>query len=84
VAPHQQENTHFYTESRMRTMKWVPGILHIRSLFRQLRRFTLFTSFHLILFIIVPNVHAPTENDAHDLNDSFYKEFERVFDKFPK
>jgi hypothetical protein len=29
---------------------------------------------------IVLNVHAPTD----DVKDSFYEEFERVFDKFPK
>jgi hypothetical protein len=31
--------------------------------------------------IIVLNVHAPTEDDV---KDSFYEEFERTFNKFPK
>jgi hypothetical protein len=35
--------------------------------------------------IIVPNVHAPTEDkSSDDVKDSFYEELERVFDKFPK
>jgi hypothetical protein len=34
--------------------------------------------------IIVLNVHAPTEDKIDDVKDSFYKELERVFDKFPK
>jgi hypothetical protein len=33
--------------------------------------------------VIVLNVHVPTEDKAEDM-DSFYKELERVFDKFPK
>jgi hypothetical protein len=33
--------------------------------------------------IIVLNVHAPTGDKTDDVNDSFYKELERVFDKFP-
>jgi hypothetical protein len=33
--------------------------------------------------IIVQNVHAPTEDKADDVKDSFYG-IERVFDKFPK
>jgi hypothetical protein len=34
--------------------------------------------------IIVLNVHAPTEDKTDDVKDSFYKELERVFDRFPK
>jgi hypothetical protein len=34
--------------------------------------------------IIVLNLHAPTEDKTDDVKDSFYKELERVFDKFPK
>jgi hypothetical protein len=34
--------------------------------------------------IIVLNVHAPTEDKTDDVKNSFYKELERVFDKFPK
>jgi hypothetical protein len=34
--------------------------------------------------IIVLNVHAPTENKADDVKDSFYEELERVFHKFSK
>jgi hypothetical protein len=33
---------------------------------------------------IVLNVHAPTEDKVDDVKNSFYEEFERVFDKFPK
>jgi exonuclease III len=33
--------------------------------------------------IIVLNLHASTE-DKTDVKDSFYKELERVFDRFPK
>jgi hypothetical protein len=35
-------------------------------------------------YIIVLNVHAPTEDKIEDLKDSFYEAFECVFDKFPK
>jgi hypothetical protein len=34
--------------------------------------------------IIVLNVHAPTEDKTDDVKDSFYEEWERLFDKFPK
>jgi endonuclease/exonuclease/phosphatase family metal-dependent hydrolase len=34
--------------------------------------------------IIVLNAHAPTEDKTEDVKDSFYKELEHVFDKFPK
>jgi hypothetical protein len=34
--------------------------------------------------IIVLNIHAPTEDKTDDVKDSFYEEFECVFDKFPK
>jgi hypothetical protein len=34
--------------------------------------------------IVVLNVHAPTEDKIDGVNDSFYEELERVFDKFPK
>jgi hypothetical protein len=34
--------------------------------------------------IIVLNIHAPTEDKTDDVKASFYKEVERVFDKFPK
>jgi hypothetical protein len=34
--------------------------------------------------IIVPNVHAPTEDKIDDLKDRLYEELEQVFDKFPK
>jgi hypothetical protein len=30
------------------------------------------------------NVHAPTEDKTNDVKDSFYEEFERVFDTFLK
>jgi hypothetical protein len=34
--------------------------------------------------VIVLNVHAPTEGKTDDVEDSFYEELERVFDKFPE
>jgi hypothetical protein len=34
--------------------------------------------------ITVLNVHAPTEDIAADVKDSFYEELKHVFDKFPK
>jgi hypothetical protein len=34
--------------------------------------------------IIVLNVHAPTEDKIYEMKDSFCKEPECVFDKFPK
>jgi hypothetical protein len=34
--------------------------------------------------IFVLNVHVPTEDKNDDVKGSFYKELERVFDKFPK
>jgi hypothetical protein len=33
--------------------------------------------------IIVLNDHAPTEDKAYEVKDSFYEDLERVFDKFP-
>jgi hypothetical protein len=35
-------------------------------------------------YIIILNVHAPTEDKTDDVKDSLYEELERVFDKFPK
>jgi hypothetical protein len=35
-------------------------------------------------YIIVLNVHDPTEDKIDDLKDSFYDELACVFDKFPK
>jgi hypothetical protein len=34
--------------------------------------------------IIFLNVHAPTDDKTDDVKDSFYEEWERLFDKFPK
>jgi hypothetical protein len=34
--------------------------------------------------IIVLNVHAPTEDKAYDVKDSFYEKLEHEFDNFPK
>jgi hypothetical protein len=34
--------------------------------------------------IILLNVHDPTKHKTNDVKDSFYEEFECVFDKFPK
>jgi hypothetical protein len=34
--------------------------------------------------MIVLNVHVPTKDKTDDVKDSFYEEFERVFDKLPK
>jgi hypothetical protein len=34
--------------------------------------------------MIVPNVRDPTEDKTDDVRDSFDKELEHVFDKFPK
>jgi hypothetical protein len=35
-------------------------------------------------YIIVLNVHAPTEDKIDNVKNSFYEELEHVFDKFPK
>jgi exonuclease III len=35
-------------------------------------------------YIIVLNVNVPTEDKTDEVKDSFYEEFERVFDKLPK
>jgi hypothetical protein len=34
--------------------------------------------------VIVLNIHYPTEDKIDDVKDTFYKELERVFNKFPK
>jgi hypothetical protein len=34
--------------------------------------------------VILLNVHAPTEDKFDDVKESFYEEFKRIFDKFPK
>jgi hypothetical protein len=34
--------------------------------------------------IIVLGLHAPTEKNIEYVKDSFYEEWERVYDKFPK
>jgi hypothetical protein len=36
------------------------------------------------VYIMVLNLHAPTQYRIDDVKDSFYEELERVFDKFPK
>jgi hypothetical protein len=33
---------------------------------------------------IVLNVHASNEDKYDDINDSFYKDLEQVFDQFPR
>jgi hypothetical protein len=35
-------------------------------------------------YIIVLNIHAPTKDTTDNVKDSFFKEMECVFDKFPK
>jgi hypothetical protein len=35
-----------------------------------------------VLFIIVLNVHTPTEGKIDDMKDRFYEELEGRFDKF--
>jgi hypothetical protein len=35
-------------------------------------------------YIIILNVHDPTEGKIDDVKDSFYEKLECVFDKFPK
>jgi hypothetical protein len=35
-------------------------------------------------YIIVLNVHAPTENKIDDVKDTLYEDLERVWDKFLK
>jgi hypothetical protein len=34
--------------------------------------------------IIVPNVHASTEDELFDIKDRFYEELQQVFDKYEK
>ena len=36
------------------------------------------------LNIIVVNVHAPSQENSDESNDSFYDELEQVFDQLPK
>jgi hypothetical protein len=38
----------------------------------------------VIGYIVVLNVHAPTDDKTDDVKDSFYEKLERAFDKFPK
>jgi hypothetical protein len=38
----------------------------------------------LCFHIIVLNVHSPTEDKIDDVKDSFYDDFESIFDIFPK
>jgi hypothetical protein len=38
----------------------------------------------LVSYLIALNVHAPTEDKIDDVKESFYKELERMLDKFPK
>jgi hypothetical protein len=33
--------------------------------------------------VLVLNIHAPTVDKIDDVTDSFFKELEQVFDKFP-
>jgi hypothetical protein len=37
-----------------------------------------------VVSFIVPNIHAPKENNIVGVKDSFYYELECVFFKFPK
>jgi hypothetical protein len=62
------------------------GILCIRESYQQLRKRVESVSDSMVYIIlrgrwcdiIVLNVHAPTEDKSDDVNDSFYKELERV------
>jgi hypothetical protein len=66
------------------------GFLCIRESYQQLSGLSLCDRMSYIILrgrwchIIVLNVHAPTENKTADVKDSFYEEFEHVFDKFSK
>jgi hypothetical protein len=77
-------------ERGMRIMSWVQVSLCIRESYQQLRReFVSDRMSYIILrgrwfYIIVLNIHAPTEDKTDDVKDSFYEKLEVVFDKFPK
>jgi hypothetical protein len=86
VALNLQENTHFFMERGMRIMNWVHK--RILSAVKKVEFFSDRMSYLILrgrwCHSIVLNVHAPTEDKTYDLEDSFYEELKRVFDKFPK
>jgi hypothetical protein len=91
VALHHQENTHFSTERGMRTMNWVQGFFFHERIVSAVKRveFGSDRMSYIILrgcwfYIIVLNVHTPTEDKIDDVKDSHYEELEGIFDKFPK
>jgi hypothetical protein len=77
-------------ERGMRIMSWVQLFFVHKSIISAVKRveFVSDRMSYIILrgrlsHIVVLNVHAPTEDKIDDVNDSFYEEVERVFDKFP-
>jgi hypothetical protein len=64
-------------ERGMRIMNYVQDFLCIRDSYQQLRGLNL-------LVIGSLNIYAPTEDKTDDVRNSFYEDFEHVFDKCPK
>jgi hypothetical protein len=78
VASNLRKNTHFSTERGTRIISAVKRVEFVsdRMSYIILRARWCHT--------IILNVYAPTEDKTDNVKDSFYKELERVFDKFPE
>jgi hypothetical protein len=84
VAPDQQKNAHFSMERGMGTMNWVQFFCTVKRVEFFNDRMSYIVIIGLKFGIIVPNVHAPTEDKIDDMKDSFHDELERIFDNIPK
>jgi hypothetical protein len=89
VAPNQQANINFSMVRGMRIVNYVLVFLYTRIVSAVKRVEFISDKMYIILRgrwcdIIVRSVLAPTEDKIDGMEDSFYEELERVFDKFPK
>jgi hypothetical protein len=91
VAPNQQENVHFFTETEMTIIQLGTGFFLHKRIVSAVKGVECVRDrmSYIILrgrwcHTIVLNIHAPIENKIDYVKDSFYEELEHVSDAFPK
>jgi hypothetical protein len=82
VVVSQQTILHSYMEMGVLIITWGHVFVHMRETDQQLRGFNLLGTCRWCDIIL--NVHASTEDENFDTNDSFYEKLERAFDQFSK